>query len=197
MEQHSTHEDILAFWLEETTPEQWYRQDDALDAEIRRRFAALWEKAHAAGRAPFSGGARASLANLILLDQFPRNLFRGEGRAFATDALALGVARDAIARGEDMEIDPPARQFFYLPFMHAEDLALQDAGIAHFERAMPGTDNILHARAHREIIRRFGRFPYRNGALGRKTTPEEQALLDDGGYGAVVRQMQGGSEPGA
>ena len=121
----------------------------------------------------------------ILTDQFPRNMFRRDPRAFATDALALRLADAAIAAGHDMATPEPARQFFYLPFEHSESLADQDRAIALFAERMPG-ENLRHARLHRDAIAAFGRFPWRNAALGRTSTPAEQALLDAGGYGALV-----------
>ena len=132
------------------------------------------------------------LAYLLLTDQFPRNMFRDEGRAFASDPLARHVATFAWHKKIDLGIDPPLRQFFYLPLMHSESIVDQDRCVALFKARMPdAANNLLHARAHREVIRRFGRFPYRNAALGRQTTPEEQAFLDGGSYGAIVRELGG------
>lgn len=136
--------------------------------------------------------APTALALMILLDQFPRNMFRADPRAFATDAKVLGLAKDALEMGHDLSIQEPERQFFYLPFMHSEDLADQTRAIELIETRMPqtGQGNVIHARAHAEIIRRFGRFPYRNADLGRDMTAEEQAFLDAGGYGSVLRSLQ-------
>ena len=130
---------------------------------------------------------------MILTDQFPRNMFRGHADSFATDALALQAARTAIAAGHDMAVPEPQRQFFYLPFMHAEDLAVQSECLHLIATRMPTTNasNILHARAHAQVIARFGRFPYRNEALGRQTTPAEAEFIATGGYGAVVQALQG------
>ena len=183
-------EDVLTFWLEERTPEDWYRKDDALDAAIRDRFGTLWEAARAGGLRGWLRGARGSLAYIVLTDQFPRNMFRDDARAFSTDALARDAARRAIDRGQDLEVDAPARQFFYLPFMHSECLAHQDRSCRMFARRMDAPENLLHAQAHRQVIRDYGRFPYRNDALGRRSTRAEQAFLDGGGYAKVVTAMR-------
>ena len=139
----------------------------------------------------WQGHPRKALALAILLDQFPRNMFRDEARAFATDRQARAVACNAIEMGWDRRADEPERQFFYLPFMHSETLSDQEKGVRMIKERMPetGTQNLLHARAHREVIRRFGRFPYRNAALGRSTSPPEAAFLEAGGYGQVVEEL--------
>jgi uncharacterized protein (DUF924 family) len=182
-------EELLAFWLG-AGPEAWYKQDGAFDAEIVARFATLWEQGAAGALdAPWATNPRGALALIVLLDQFPRNMFRGEARAFHSDARALSVASYALDRGWDMRIDVPERQFFYLPFMHSERLTDQDHCVRLFADRMPG-DNLLHARAHREIIRRYGRFPYRNAALGRTSTDKEQTFLDEGGYGRILNDLR-------
>ena len=182
---------VLRHWLGEVGTANWYAVDPAIDDEIRRRFLPDWEAALAGERATWCADARGTLAFLILTDQYPRNMFRGDARSFATDALARGVAETAIARGLDMEIAEPERQFFYLPLMHSEDPVDQDHAVKLVESSLPetGGDSLPHARAHREIIRRFGRFPFRNAALGRETTEEEQEFLNAGGYGAVLRSL--------
>ena len=183
--------EITGFWRE-TGPAGWYSADPALDAAICSRFLPDWEAARDGGREGWCDGPEGALAYLILTDQFPRNMFREDPRAFATDARALAAARRATAAGWDGAIAGAIRQFFYLPFMHAEDPAAQEAGIALFAERMPEAgENLLHARAHAEVIRRFGRFPHRNAALGRTTTAEEAAFLAAGGYPALVRQLQG------
>ncbi len=133
-----------------------------------------------------------ALAYIILTDQFPRYMFRGSGKAFATDGASLVVAKSAIDKGWDMKIDEPARQFFYLPLMHSENLCDQDRCVRLLCDRMPqyGAENLVHARAHREVIRQFGRFPYRNPALERSMTAPEQHYVDQGGYGATVRELQ-------
>lgn len=176
--------DIVDFWRE-AGPKRWYAKDGAFDEAIRLRFEATH---HAAARGEcdsWTDTPEGALALVILLDQFPRNLFRGSAHAFATDGLARKLAAEAIARGHDQAVDPLLREFFYLPFEHAEDLAAQDRGLelcraAGRERGDAEPDK--WALIHRDIIARFGRFPHRNAALGRTTTPEEQAFLDGGGF---------------
>ena len=180
----ATPDEINRFWLEEVGPQGWYTRSDALDQTIRDRFMATWEQA--ATLAPqWARTPRGALAALILTDQFPRNMFRDDPRAFATDALARQIADQAIASGFDLRIDPPARAFFYLPFEHSEDIRDQNRSVELFAEFMPG-DNQRHARMHREMIARFGRFPWRNAALGRTPTPEEQKVMDAGGYTALA-----------
>ncbi|PWK62254.1 DUF924 family protein [Roseicyclus mahoneyensis] len=180
--------EVLTFW-EEAGPEMWYKQDDSFDRTIRDRFGALWDTAAAGECDRWAVGPRTSLALIVLLDQFPRNMFRGSALAFATDDRALLAAHLALSNGWDLRIDPPLRQFFYLPFMHSEQLTHQDRSVRLFKARMEEGDNLLHARAHREIIRRFGRFPYRNAALGRVSTPAEEVFLSGGGYAAILGEL--------
>lgn len=187
----TTPDSILAFWLDEVGPEGWYAKDDALDAAITERFGAAW-KGLMEGRyglwLTYPSGA---LAYILLADQFPRNMFRDDRRAFASDEVGRAAAKQAIHRGWDLKIDPPARQFFYMPLMHSENLCDQDRCVRLFKERMPEAEgNLLHARVHREVIRRFGRFPYRNAALARKTNAPEQSFLDQGSYGAILREFQ-------
>ncbi|WP_340301637.1 DUF924 family protein [Roseobacter sp. HKCCD5988] len=184
-------QEITEFWIG-AGPEAWYRRDDDFDSEIRARFGTAWQGAAAGAMDHWINAALTALALMILLDQFPRNMFRADPRAFATDAKVLGLAKDALEMGHDLSIPEPERQFFYLPFMHSEDLADQTRAIELIETRMPqtGQGNVIHARAHAEIIRRFGRFPYRNADLGRDMTAEEQAFLGAGGYGSVLRSLQ-------
>ena len=184
--------EVLDFWLGEIGPEGWYAAGEALDADIRDRFADLWRAARDGGLDHWIDGPAGSLAFIIVTDQFPRNMWRGSGDSFATDALAVAAARKAMDHGWDMAVPEPERQFFYLPLMHSETMADQRDCIDLMAERMPetGASNHLHARAHAEVIARFGRFPYRNTALGRQTTPEEQAFLDGGGYASVVQALQ-------
>ncbi|WP_394177873.1 DUF924 family protein [Yoonia maritima] len=184
-----TPEEVLAFWLDECTPADWYKSDPAFDALIRERFLETWEEADAGACGLWLTYPSGTLAYIILTDQFPRNMFRDEGKAFATDRVALAAAKMAIDRNWDMKIDEPARQFFYLPLMHSECLSDQDRAVRLFHSQMPlsGASNIDHACAHRTVIRDFGRFPYRNKALGRETTALEQEFLDAGGYRAAYQ----------
>ncbi|EPX85017.1 DUF924 family protein [Salipiger mucosus] len=185
-------EEILSFWLDECGPDKWYATDAELDDRIRGRFLETWEEAMEGRFGLWLTYPSGSLAYIILLDQFPRNMFRGEGAAFSSDEIALAASKQAIWRGWDLKIDEPARQFFYLPLMHSENLTDQDRCIRLMKERMPqtGASNLLHARAHREVIRDFGRFPTRNVALERASTLAEQAFVDGGGYGATLRKLQ-------
>ena len=181
---------VLDYWLGEVGPEGWYRGGDALDTDIRLRFGDLWAAAHQGGLAHWCEGVVGTLAFLILTDQFPRNMFRGTAQSFATDGLALAAARGALVAGLDMQVPAPERQFFYMPFEHSEDPSDQAQAVALIAARMPEMpDLLLHARAHQEMIQRFGRFPLRNAALERENTPEEQAFLDAGGYMALVKSL--------
>ncbi|MEJ8560332.1 DUF924 family protein [Yoonia sp. GPGPB17] len=185
-------EEVLAFWLDECAPADWYKSDPALDAKIRDKFEKTWQEAADGALSLWLTYPSGTLAYIILTDQFPRNMFRDSGKAFETDGIARAAAKMAIDRKWDMKIDEPARQFFYLPLMHAENLCDQDRAVRLIHTRMPehGANNVDHACAHRAVIRDFGRFPYRNDALGRKTTPAEQAFLEAGGYGAAIRAQQ-------
>ena len=183
--------EVLDYWLGTIGPEGWYAAGDDLDADIRDRFADLWAATQDGGLDHWIDGPVGALAFIILTDQFPRNMWRGTARSFATDQLALQAARAAIDAGWDLQVPEPERQFFYLPFMHAEDLQDQQFCIGLMAERMPetGASNHLHARAHAQVIAEFGRFPYRNDALGRATTQNEQAFLDAGGYATVVQAL--------
>lgn len=188
----TTPQEVLAFWIDEVGPEGWYRSDPDLDEQIRSRFLETWEQAQRGGKTRWLHNAPGVLAYVILNDQFPRNMFRNDGRAFSSDKIALAAAKCAIGKGWDLRIDEPARQFFYLPLMHSESQMDQDRCVRLMLTRMPegGRGNLLHAKAHREVIRRFGRFPYRNAALSRSDTPPEAAFAQAGGYGALVRELQ-------
>ena len=184
--------EILAFWVDDVGPEGWYTADADTDATIRDRWDTLWKRARNGQMEHWLASPRGALAYILLTDQFPRNMFRDDARAFATDAHALNAAIKMIWRRWDMRLPEPVRQFFYLPLMHSECQSDQDRCVRMMITRMPetGAHNLLHARAHREVIRRFGRFPHRNAALRRDTTRAEAAFLDAGGYGAVVREMK-------
>jgi uncharacterized protein (DUF924 family) len=171
---------ILAFWRE-AGRERWYEKDDAFDAEVRRRWLDLWHGAAARELSAWEASDDGALALTIVLDQFPRNMFRGDVRTYATDALAREVAGRAIARGADANIDPVLIEFLYMPFMHSENLADQLRCVELF-RKTGNAENLGYAERHADIVRRFGRFPHRNRLLGRATTPDEQAFLDGGGF---------------
>jgi len=170
---------VLAFWRA-AGPDKWFEKDAAFDAAIREQFLATYEAA-ATGRLAWDDDPEGTLALLVVLDQFPRNIFRNSARAFAADPLARTVAMRAIERGFDQKIAVPERSFFYLPFEHSESLADQERCVA-LNRASGDADGLKWAEVHADIIRRFGRFPHRNQVLGRVTTPEEQAFLDGGGF---------------
>lgn len=183
----------LQVWLNEVGPEGWYLAVPKVDDRIRARFAPVWQSAHDGHLQDWCKDAPGALAFLILTDQFSRNMFRGDGRAFATDAIARDAARHAIARGFDLDTPEPQRVFFYMPFEHSEEPADQDWSVALMQSRLPesGEGFAFHATVHREVIRRFGRFPYRNAALGRASTDAELAFLAAGGYAGMVRECGG------
>jgi uncharacterized protein (DUF924 family) len=172
--------DVLAFWRA-AGPAKWFKKDAAFDAEIMSRFAALWRDAAAGALSDWEASAETALALVIVLDQFPRNMFRGKADAFATDALGRGVADRATARGFDQKVPASERLFFYLPFEHSESLADQERAVA-LVGTLGDPDLTRWSELHADVIRRFGRFPHRNSALGRATTREEQEYLDAGGF---------------
>ena len=172
--------DVLSFWRA-AGPERWWTKDDAFDAAIREKFAGLWQQAAEGRLADWERSDEGTLALVIVLDQFPRNMFRNDPRAFSTDAMALDVAMRALERGVDARTDEDLRQFLYLPFMHSEELVDQERCVALFA-PLGNENNTKYAEIHADIIRRFGRFPHRNPVLGRETTAEEQAFLDSGGF---------------
>lgn len=185
-------QDVLSFWLDEVGPEGWYAGGDTLDAQVRDTFLTTWERAHDGHLGLWLTCASETLAYIILTDQLTRNMFRNEAQAFETDALARAASKLAIKNDWDMRIDEPARQFFYLPMMHSENLTDQDRAVRLIHTRMPETGhmNIDHAKAHREVIRLYGRFPYRNAALGRVSTQAEQDFMSNGGYGAILQAIQ-------
>ncbi len=175
---------VLTYWRN-AGPQKWYAKSNSFDDALRLRFEPVH---HTAARGEYDSWmleAEGSLALLILLDQIPRNIYRGSAHAFATDPKARFVARAAIQSGHDKQVEPAMKQFFYLPFEHSEDMADQDEGVrlftAHRDETGDG-DGLKWAELHRDIIVRFGRFPHRNAAFGRVTTPKEQAFLDEGGF---------------
>ena len=180
---------VLEFWFGEVpgvSRQQWFKKDTAFDAEIRERFGALLERAGRRELEDWRQAPESMLALVVVLDQFSRNLFRNDARAFANDARALECAHQAIARGDESVLKPVQRQFLYLPFEHSEDLADQERGVELMRGldAYPETQGLVTwAEKHREIVRRFGRFPHRNAALGRASTPEEAEFLKQPGSG--------------
>ncbi len=191
-------EDVLHFWLgpldedgfaSDTFARRWWQKDPDFDREIRRRFHAVYESLRAEQPQPWSSTPRRLLATVIVLDQFPRNMFRGTYRMFESDVRALALARTGITRGDDRRLSGDLRSFLYMPLMHAECLDTQDECVRLFDvhsKEHPDSDrvrvNLRFAEAHREVIQRFGRFPHRNEILGRASTPEEVDYLAGGGH---------------
>ena len=173
-------QEVLTFWRA-AGPPKWFRKNVDFDREITQRFLACHEAAAAGRLAEWEATPEGALALLILLDQFPRNMFRDSARAFATDPLARAVAERAVARGLHRQMPSGERMFFQLPFEHSENLADQERSLA-LSREINGGKADSYAEGHADIIRRFGRFPHRNATLGRLSTAEEQAFLDGGGF---------------
>lgn len=179
-----TPEAVLECWMRHG-PDAWFSRNAALDTEIADNYADLHLAASCCELSAWEETPKGALALLLLLDQFPRNLFRGSGHSYATDGLARLTARRALEKGFDKRVEPILRPFFYLPFEHSEDLADQKLSVSLFEKHRDETgdeETLKWAVIHLEIIERFGRFPHRNAALGRETTPEEQAYLDEDGF---------------
>jgi uncharacterized protein (DUF924 family) len=175
-----TADDVVSYWRTAGS-KRWFSKDPAFDADFKSRFEAAH---HAAARGALDGwsaNAEGALALLVLLDQFPRNAYRGSAHMFATDGKALAIADAAITAGLDRKIDTDLRAFFYMPFMHSESLAVQERSVV-LCGGLNKPDTLRFAIMHRDIIQRFGRFPHRNAALGRNTTPAERAFLDGGGF---------------
>jgi uncharacterized protein (DUF924 family) len=172
--------DVLAFWRV-AGPDKWFEKDPAFDAEITRRFLSLWQAAVEGTLATWEDTPEGALALVIVLDQFPRNMFRGHARMYASDPLALAATKRALARSFDQQVPRRDRQFFYLPLEHSEHLPDQERCVE-LARGYGDDEFTTYAEQHADIIRRFGRFPHRNAMLGRVTTPEEQAFLDGGGF---------------
>lgn len=186
-------QEVIEFWLNEVGPKGWYFGGEELDQTIRDRYLELWKQALDGGLHEWVASPDDVLGYLIVTDQFPRNMFREDPRAFATDPQARAAAKQAIHDGFDMRVTGAARQFFYMPLMHSECITDQERCVRMMLTRMPdgGADNLLHAKAHREVIRRFGRFPYRNSALARCSSKEEVNFLEQGGYGQIVKDLQG------
>ncbi len=184
-----TADEIVSFWRDDVGPDGWYKEDPALDAAIRTRFEPIWRDALENGTEGWQCAPRSTLALLILFDQFPRNMFRGSAEAFASDARARKLAKKAISAGHDMATEPLLREFYYMPLEHSECLADQDQAVRLIAMNIEGEKTLRHAKAHREIIRKFGRFPFRNEALGRTSTSEETAFLALGGYAEALRSI--------
>lgn len=177
---------ILEFWFKVSGPKKWFNGGDAFDAELRLNFEAfsvemvaefkkmkthIWEE-----------DEHSALALILLFDQFPRNMYRGTKAAFAFDTWGLMIARRAIERGYDLKTAQDRRSFFYMPFMHAENMDAQDECVRLVDMRLDNANTLFHAKEHRKIIAKYGRFPYRNDVLGRINTSAEEVFLADGGY---------------
>ena len=171
---------LLHFWFEILTPKDWYRPPERVDDDIDRRFRATYEALKDGVPEDWLATPRGILAAILVLDQLPRNMFRGSPQAFATDGEALALAKQAIAEGMDERLPPAKRAFIYLPFQHAEDAADQARSVGRF-MALGNPLNLDYAIRHQDVVKRFGRFPHRNKILGRRSTPEEEAFLEQPG----------------
>ena len=174
-----TANDVLSFWFDQSKPEQWWRRDPAFDLAIRVRFGKLHDAAGRAELWDWRDNASGRFAEIIVLDQFSRNLHRDDPRAFACDPLALALAQEAVRSGADLQIAPERRAFVYMPYMHSESALIHTVAVELFREHAPG--NLDYELRHRAIIDRFGRYPHRNAALGRASTPEEIAFLSQPG----------------
>ncbi len=180
-------EDVLRFWFgpgtdDDAPREEWFSKDEDFDREVRERFGALHERAASGALDGWRETAEGSLALVIALDQFPRNMFRADPKSYATDEKALATARYAVDRALDRELPPLRRAFLYMPFMHSEDLGDQRRSVELFQDLdTGGMDSAGYAVRHMEIVERFGRFPHRNAVLGRTTTSEEAEFLREPG----------------
>lgn len=175
-------DEVLRFWFDETRPAQWWSKDPAFDRLIAARFDALHAQAACCELHPWRNTARGRLAEIIVLDQFSRNIHRDTPGAFASDALALALSQEAIAGGAEAELEPEHKCFLYMPYMHSESLVIHDIAVVLFgNNGLP--DNFDFELKHRRIIERFGRYPHRNAILGRECTPEEVEFLKLPGSG--------------
>lgn len=171
-----TAKDIVDFWFAEECRKCWFNATDEIDEMIRNRFESIWKDAKDNKLKTWMDNGEGCLALVIILDQFPLNMYRGKAESFSTEAAAREVARHAIEQGFDHDMSREEKGFLFLPFMHSEDLDDQNESIALFEGAGM-TDNLRWAKHHRDIVQRFGRFPHRNQILGRINSPEEETYL--------------------
>lgn len=170
-------EDVLRFWFEELSPRQWWKNDPALDHELKKRFGRIHDEAVRCELSQWRGSARGRLAEIIVLDQFSRNMYRDDPRCFASDPLALCLAQHAVVAGADLQLTPEQRTFLYMPFMHSESAVIHEEALRLF--GLRGTKGDLeYEYRHKAIIDRFGRYPHRNSILGRRSTPEELEYLE-------------------
>ena len=174
------YQEVLTFWFDEIEPEQWWKKDEDFDALLVERFSDLYERARQCELFEWRQTASGRLAEIILLDQFPRNMFRGTPRAFASDAMALALSQEAIASGADQLLTAIQRTFLYMPFMHSESVEIHKVAVELY-RKNGSKDNLDFEQRHRAIIERFGRYPHRNEILGRPSTAEEIEFLNQPG----------------
>ncbi|MBU2862455.1 DUF924 domain-containing protein [Reinekea forsetii] len=175
-----THDDVLAFWFEEINPKQWWVKDEAFDEDIRRRFLNVHQQAHQCELFSWRATAQGRLAEVIVLDQFSRNMYRDTAQAFASDTLALALAQEAVLQGDDQALSPSQRSFLYMPYMHSESLVVHEEAERLF--AALGNENTLEfERRHKAIIEKYGRYPHRNYILGRESSEQEIAFLEQPG----------------
>lgn len=172
--------DVLRFWFEDTSPEQWWKVDPAFDAAVRGRFGALLESAAAGECFDWRTTPHGRLAEVVVLDQFPRNIHRGTARAFACDPMALALSQEAVAAGALAALSPVERSFLLLPYMHSESRRIHDIAERLYREHAPANNHEFELR-HKAIIDRFGRYPHRNAILGRESTPEEREFLTQPG----------------
>jgi uncharacterized protein (DUF924 family) len=173
--------DVLKFWFEELTPKQWFEKSDAIDGLIRKRFLPVHEQASQCELSEWRNSPEGRLAEVIVLDQFSRNLFRGQPQSFAHDSLALALAQEAIHVGDDQKVTPAQRVFLYMPFMHSESKKIHERAVVLYQSLKGFETNLNFEMRHKAIIDRFGRFPHRNAILGRFSTPEELEFLKQPG----------------
>ena len=188
-----TSDDVIKFWLDEIGPKNWYFAGAEIDQKVRDFALSSYKTIRAEGRkSAWLNSAKGTLAYIIMFDQFPRNMFRDTGQAFASDGCALEATMRALNNGWDMAILEPERSFFYLPLMHSENLVDQNLCIEKFKKNMPktGENSLIHAYAHREVIKRFGRFPLRNKALKRASTPQETDFIKRNLYEAFINAFK-------
>ncbi|UXZ55321.1 DUF924 domain-containing protein [Halomonas sp. 7T] len=173
-------QDVLAFWFQELTPAQWFKKDPKMDQQIVERFSNVVSKAAACECFEWRRSARGRLAEVIVLDQFSRNIYRDDARSFACDMLALALAQEAVASGADQALSAVERSFLYMPYMHSESPVIHSIALQLFDQ--PGLEsNLEFEKRHKAIIDRFGRYPHRNAVLGRTSTPEEVEFLKQPG----------------
>lgn len=181
-----TSSDILDFWFNVSGQNKWYQKSDEFDALIRREFeeTALQLAGEVSRKVPHNWEANVdgALAVIIALDQFPRNMYRGTKAAFAWDPLSLGAAKRLVAKNHDLKIALDRRAFVYMPYMHSENIEDQDSCVSLVDQRLESENTLHHAKEHRKVIARFGRFPHRNEILGRATTASETTFLETGGY---------------